>query len=61
MIGFAPGFAYLGGLPEALHTSRRVDPRERVPAGSIAVGGKQAAVFPPWNFRAGGTCSAGRL
>ena len=53
MIGFAPGFAYLGGLPEALHTSRRVDPRERVPAGSIAVGGKQAAVFPPMELPSG--------
>jgi KipI family sensor histidine kinase inhibitor len=53
MIGFAPGFAYLGGLPEALHTSRRVDPRQRIPAGSIAIGGKQAAVFPPIELPSG--------
>lgn len=45
MIGFMPGFAYLGGLPEQLHTPRRQDPRTRVPAGSIAIGGEQTAVF----------------
>ncbi|UEM02965.1 5-oxoprolinase subunit PxpB [Skermanella rosea] len=44
MIGFAPGFAYLGGLSEALHTPRRRDPRMRVPAGTISIGGMQAAV-----------------
>jgi len=44
MIGFAPGFAYLGGLPEALHTPRRENPRSRTPAGSISIGGIQAAV-----------------
>ena len=47
MIGFAPGFAYLGGLPEALHTSRRQDPRLEVPPRSISIGGQQAAVGPP--------------
>ena len=44
MIGFAPGFAYLGGLPDVLHTPRRLDPRQRIPAGSVTVGGLQAAV-----------------
>lgn len=44
MIGFAPGFAYLGGLPEALHTPRRDNPRTRTPARSISIGGIQAAV-----------------
>ena len=44
MIGFAPGFAYLGGLPEALHTPRRRDPRQRTPAGSVSIGGQQAAI-----------------
>ena len=44
MIGFAPGFAYLGGLPEVLHTPRRQNPRQRTPAGSISLGGGQAAV-----------------
>lgn len=44
MIGFAPGFAYLGGLPEILHTPRRLDPRASIPAGCVTVGGVQAAI-----------------
>lgn len=47
MIGFAPGFAYLGGLPEAIHTSRRTDPRLKTPPRSVSIGGKQTAVSPP--------------
>ncbi|MCS0495780.1 5-oxoprolinase subunit PxpB [Ancylobacter sp. MQZ15Z-1] len=47
MIGFAPGFAYLGGLPERLHTSRRTDPRPKTPPRSVSIGGRQAAVSPP--------------
>lgn len=45
MIGFQPGFAYLGGLDPALHTPRRADPRAKVPAGTIAIGGAQTAVY----------------
>lgn len=45
-LGFAPGFAYLGGLPPALHTARRSTPRERVPAGSVAIAGDHSAVYP---------------
>jgi KipI family sensor histidine kinase inhibitor len=45
-IGFQPGFAYLMGLPEALHQPRRAEPRLRVPAGSVAIGGGQAGVYP---------------
>lgn len=44
MIGFAPGFAYLGGLDERLHTPRRVNPRLKTPAGSVSIGGIQAAI-----------------
>jgi KipI family sensor histidine kinase inhibitor len=44
MIGFAPGFAYLGGLPATLHTPRRRDPRAMTPAGSVSIGGIQAAI-----------------
>lgn len=44
MIGFAPGFAYLGGLPEILHTPRRAVPRQRIEAGAIGIGGKQASI-----------------
>lgn len=47
MIGFAPGFLYLGGLDERLHTDRRPDPRLKTPPGSIAIGGRQTALFPP--------------
>ncbi|MBP1859989.1 5-oxoprolinase subunit PxpB [Rhizobium herbae] len=44
MIGFAPGFAYLGGLPDILHTPRLEAPRQRVEAGAIGIGGKQASI-----------------
>ena len=46
MVGFVPGFTYLGGLPEALHLSRRVNPRLVVPAGSVSIGGVQAGMCP---------------
>src|SRR5579883_3491184 len=38
-IGFAPGFPYLSGLPERLHTPRLATPREVVPPGSVGIGG----------------------
>jgi inhibitor of KinA len=44
-IGFTPGFPYLGGLPEKLHTPRRPTPRVRVPAGSVGIGGMQTGVY----------------
>jgi KipI family sensor histidine kinase inhibitor len=44
MIGFMPGFAYLGGLDPRLATPRRTQPRARIPASSIIIGGAQAAV-----------------
>lgn len=46
MVGFVPGFTYLGGLPEPLHLSRRVNPRLVVPAGSVSIGGVQAGMCP---------------
>jgi len=46
MLGFAPGFGYLGPLPAELVTPRRATPRERVPAGSVAIAGEQTAVYP---------------
>jgi KipI family sensor histidine kinase inhibitor len=46
MIGFAPGFPYLLGLDPALHAPRRADPRARVPAGSVAIGGAQTGIYP---------------
>lgn len=44
MVGFMPGFAYLGGLPEGLHTPRRASPRAMTPASSINIGGQQTAI-----------------
>ncbi len=44
MIGFAPGYTYLGGLDESLHTPRRENPRLHTPAGSISIGGMQALI-----------------
>jgi KipI family sensor histidine kinase inhibitor len=46
MLGFTPGFAYLGLVPEALASPRRATPRVRVPAGSVALAGRQTAVYP---------------
>jgi KipI family sensor histidine kinase inhibitor len=44
--GFSPGFGYLTGLPEDLHVPRRATPRTRVPAGSVALAGPFAGVYP---------------
>ena len=46
MIGFAPGFPYLGGLDPALALPRLATPRTRVPAGSVGIGGTQTGVYP---------------
>jgi len=46
MLGFAPGFAYLGGLPERIATPRRATPRVKVPAGSVGIAGAQTGVYP---------------
>ena len=45
-LGFAPGFAYLSGLADELATPRLDTPRAKVPAGSVAIAGKQAGVYP---------------
>lgn len=45
-IGFAPGFPYLGGLPEKLFTPRRPTPRVAVPAGSVGIGWMQTGIYP---------------
>ena len=46
MLGFAPGFPYLLGLDRSLHLPRRSQPRQRVPAGSVAIGGAQTGIYP---------------
>lgn len=45
-LGFVPGFAYLEGLPPELRLPRRATPRQRVEAGSVAIGGPWAGVYP---------------
>lgn len=46
MIGFTPGFPYLGGLSEQLHHPRLSRPRVHVPAGSVGIGGPQTGIYP---------------
>src|SRR5690348_3226246 len=46
MVGFVPGWAYLGPLPEELVLPRRASPRTQVPAGSVAIAGQQTGVYP---------------
>lgn len=46
MIGFAPGFPYLGGLDARLHTPRLSEPRQKVPAGSVGIADQQTGVYP---------------
>lgn len=46
MLGFVPGFAYLGGLDPRLVTPRHGTPRPRVPAGTLGIGGEHTGVYP---------------
>jgi inhibitor of KinA len=45
-LGFVPGFAYLGELPQELVTPRLATPRKKVPAGSVGIAGNQTGVYP---------------
>jgi len=45
LIGFAPGFPYLQGLPPDLHMPRRTMPRATIPAGSVAIGGSHTGIY----------------
>jgi inhibitor of KinA len=45
-LGFVPGFAYLGELPESLATPRLPAPRKKVPAGSVGIAARQTGVYP---------------
>ncbi|MFE5540015.1 allophanate hydrolase subunit 1 [Streptomyces sp. NPDC056492] len=59
--GFAPGFGYLTGLPERFHLPRRATPRTAVPAGSLALAGEYAGVYPrssPGGWQLVGTTEA---
>lgn len=46
MIGFLPGFAYMGGLPAQLHTPRRATPRQNIAPGSVGIAGAQTGIYP---------------
>jgi inhibitor of KinA len=55
MIGFVPGFAYMGTLPISLETKRKNNPRLAVPEGSVAIAGLQTGIYPAtipggWNI-----------
>jgi inhibitor of KinA len=55
MIGFVPGFAYMGTLPSNLETKRKNIPRLEVPKGSVAIAGLQTGIYPAaipggWNI-----------
>lgn len=46
MLGFLPGFVYLGGLDERIHAPRLSTPRVKIPAGAVGIGGSQTGVYP---------------
>lgn len=45
-IGFAPGFPYVGGIPEQIATPRKQTPRLLIPAGSVGIAGTQTGIYP---------------
>ena len=46
MLGFTPGFPYLGGMDESIATSRLTTPRTSIPAGSVGIADKQTGIYP---------------
>ena len=46
MIGFIPGFAYLGGMDESIATPRLDNPRQVIPGGSVGIAGRQTGIYP---------------
>ncbi|WP_299704111.1 5-oxoprolinase subunit PxpB [uncultured Pontibacter sp.] len=46
MIGFAPGFPYLGGMSKKLATPRKQHPRANIPAGTVGIAGNQTGIYP---------------
>jgi KipI family sensor histidine kinase inhibitor len=46
LLGFLPGFAFMGGLAPELATPRRAEPRTAVPARSVGIGGEQTGIYP---------------
>lgn len=46
MLGFTPGFSYMGGMDERIATPRLKSPRVLIPAGSVGIAGKQTGIYP---------------
>lgn len=46
MIGFLPGFAYMGSVDARIRTARKSSPRTKVPAGSVGIAGEQTGIYP---------------
>lgn len=46
MLGFLPGFPYLGGMDPSIATPRLKNPRTKIPAGSVGIGGEQTGIYP---------------
>lgn len=46
MIGFSPGFPYIGGMSERIATPRRSSPRSQIPAGAVGIAGIQTGIYP---------------
>lgn len=46
MLGFLPGFVYLGGMDERIECPRLTTPRTKIPAGGVGIGGKQTGIYP---------------
>lgn len=58
MLGFLPGFAYLGGLDSSIAAPRLSSPRKKIPVGSVGIGGQQTGIYPmssPGGWRLIGT------
>lgn len=45
MIGFSPGFPFLGGMDERISTPRKISPRQAIPQGSVGIAGKQTGIY----------------
>ncbi len=61
VLGFLPGFPFMGDLPESLRVPRRANPRTRVPAGAVAITGQLGAIYPwqsPGGWNLIGRCPA---
>lgn len=46
MLGFLPGFAYMGGMDESISCPRLASPRTKIPAGSVGIAGSQTGIYP---------------